>query len=72
MVDLGTFYRVSADNRDLNYDKYFADGNDTGAEDIGEFNSDNTTRLDVEAVKNKLLSLDYVQEALREYRKGAK
>lgn len=62
-VDMGNFYRVPADNRDLNYDKYFTDGN-AKRNVLTEFNSDNTTRLDIEQVKEKLLSLEYIQNEL--------
>ena len=62
-IDLGKYYRVSADKRDLNYDKYFVDGevHDTG---LSQFNSNNTELLDVEAVKEKLLLLKYIQDEL--------
>ncbi len=63
-IDLGNFYRVPADNRDLNYDKYFTDGN-AQRNILTEFNSDNTVRLDVEQVKEKLLSLEYIQNELK-------
>ena len=62
-IDEGNFYRVPADNRDLNYDKYFTDGN-AKRNILTEFNSDNTTRLDLEQVKEKLLSLEYIQNEL--------
>lgn len=62
-VDMGKFYRVPADNRDLNYDKYFKDGNEK-AVTISEFNSNNTEILDVEGVKEKLLTLSYIRENL--------
>jgi UDP-glucose 4-epimerase len=62
-VDMGDFYRVPADNRDLNYDKYFTDGN-AHRNILTEFNSDNTDRLTVEQVKEKLLSLEYIQNEL--------
>ena len=62
-IDEGNFYRVPADNRDLNYDKYFTDGN-VQRNVLTEFNSDNTTRLNVEQVKEKLLSLEYIQNEL--------
>ncbi len=62
-VDMGNFYRVPADNRDLNYDKYFTDGN-AQRNILTEFNSDNTTRLNKEQVKEKLLSLEYIQNEL--------
>lgn len=58
--DLGNFFRVPADNRDLNYDKYFIEGN-VQISSLTEFNSDNTDRLDVQQVKEKLLSLEFVR-----------
>ncbi|MEA4897685.1 MAG: polysaccharide biosynthesis protein [Christensenellaceae bacterium] len=61
--DLGDFYRVPADNRDLNYDKYFIEG-DKKLSEIGEFNSSNTTILSVEEVKQKLLGLSYIRDTL--------
>ena len=63
-IDMGNFYAVPADNRDLNYDKYFTDGN-AKRNILTEFNSDNTVRLDVEQVKEKLLSLEYIQNELK-------
>lgn len=63
-IDEVNFYRVPADNRDLNYDKYFTDGN-VQRNVLTEFNSDNTTRLNVEQVKEKLLSLEYIQNELK-------
>ncbi len=62
-IDMGNFYRVPCDNRDLNYDKYFVDGN-IKRNMLTEFNSNNTKLLTVEEVKQKLLSLDYIKEAL--------
>lgn len=62
-VDMGDFYRVPSDNRDLNYAKYFVDG-DTERNLLTEFNSNNTELLDVEQVKSKLLSIDYIRERL--------
>jgi len=61
--DMGAFYRVPADNRDLNYDKYFKDGDITQAT-IDEFNSDNTRRLNLEETKSKIASLEYIQNEL--------
>ena len=61
--DLGMFYRVVADNRDLNYEKYLSKGN-VKRNPLTEFNSNNTTLLDVEAVKAKLLTSDYVRNEL--------
>ena len=62
--DMGNFYRVPADNRDLNYEQYFEQGKVEKAA-IEAFTSDNTTILTVEEVKEKLLSLQYVQNELR-------
>ena len=62
-VDLGNFYQVPCDKRDLNYDKYFKDG-DTSWTTLSEFNSNNTQLLDVEQVKEKLLSLQYIRDEL--------
>lgn len=62
-VDMGNFYRVPADKRDLNYDKYFKDG-DEGRNPLTEFNSNNTELLNVEQVKEKLLSLKYIRDEL--------
>lgn len=68
-IDMGNFYRVPADKRDLNYDKYFKTG-DTTRNTLTEFNSGNTELLDVEQVKEKLLSLSYIREELAEYNKN--
>ena len=62
-VDMGKFYRVPADNRGLNYDKYFIKG-DVKRNPLSEFNSNNTQILDVEEVKSKLLTLDYIRQEL--------
>ena len=62
-VDMGNFYRVPADNRGLNYDKYFKDG-DEERNTLTEFNSNNTKRLDLEETKAKIASLSYIQEEL--------
>ena len=62
--DLGDFYRVQCDNRNLNYDKYFKDGS-TNRNLLTEFNSNNTDLMDVEQVKRKLLELDEIQTAIR-------
>ena len=62
--DMDGFYRVPADKRDLNYDKYFIDGQQALSQDE-EYNSDNTYRLSVEEIKEKLLELDLVQEELK-------
>ncbi len=62
-IDMGDFYRVPADTRGLNYDKYFTDGN-TDNNPLNEFNSNNTKLLDVEEVKKKLLTIEYVRNEL--------
>jgi len=61
-IDMGNFYRVPADKRDLNYDKYFFEGMETSK--LTQFNSNNTELMDVEAVKNKLLEVKLVREEL--------
>jgi UDP-N-acetylglucosamine 4,6-dehydratase len=60
--DLGDYYRVSADNRDLNYDKYFSKGDGTTIKD--EYNSNNTNRLDVNQMKELLLKLPEIKKDL--------
>jgi UDP-N-acetylglucosamine 4,6-dehydratase len=65
-IDLGSFYCVPADNRDLNYDKYFTNGN-IQRNTLTEFNSDNTDQMTVEQVKEKLLSLDYIKAELAKW-----
>ena len=62
-IDMGNFYRVPSDKRDLNYDKYFKEG-DENRNMLSEFNSNNTDLLDVEQEKEKLLSLTYIREEL--------
>ena len=62
-VDMGNFYRVPADNRDLNYDKYFKEG-DVKRVTIDEFNSNNTKRLNLEETKAKIAGLEYIQNEL--------
>ena len=62
-VDMGNFYRVPADNRGLNYDKYFKDG-DEKRNTLTEFNSNNTKRLNLEETKEKIASLAYIQAEL--------
>ena len=67
--DMGGFYRVPADTRDLNYDKYFLEGDQLlSTED--EYNSHNTKRLTIEEIKQKLLELDYVQNELKQWDKA--
>ena len=62
-IDMGDFYRVPADKRGLNYDKFFTIG-DSQRNPLSEFNSNNTALLTVEQVKQKLLSLDYIKNEL--------
>ena len=62
-VDMGNFYRVPADNRSLNYDKYFTEGNSKQVE-LTEFNSDNTRRLNLQETKDTIASLEYIQNEL--------
>lgn len=64
-IDLGGFYRVPADNRGLNYDKYFKDG-DAERNTLAEFNSNNTKLLDKEEIKAKMMELAYIRERLAE------
>ncbi|MCR4738982.1 MAG: polysaccharide biosynthesis protein [Lachnospiraceae bacterium] len=65
-IDMGDFYRVPADQRDLNYDKYFIDGNQERSR-LSEFNSNNTTILNVSEVKEKLMSLKYIRDEIENY-----
>ena len=62
-IDMGNFYRVPSDKRGLNYDKYFSEG-DAQRNTLTEFNSNNTELLSVEQVKEKMLTLTYIQEEL--------
>ena len=62
-IDMGNFYRVPADKRDLNYDKYFKEGNEN-RNPLTEFNSENTNLLTVEQVQEKLLLLKYIKDEL--------
>ena len=68
-VDMGNYYKISADNRNLNYDNYFTTGNlkRTG---LTAFTSANTVQLNIEQVKEKLLKLSYVQERLKKWEKA--
>ena len=61
--DMGNYYRVVADGRDLNYDKFFTQGN-AERNTLSEFNSNNTEILGVEQVKERLLGLDFIQQQL--------
>ena len=62
--DMGNFYRVPADNRTLNYDKFFTEG-DTKRVQLTEFNSHNTKLLNIEETKAKIASLEYIQNELK-------
>ena len=64
--DMGIFYRVPADKRDLNYEKYFVEG-DQKLSSEDEYNSHNTERLNVEQIKKKLLQLDYIKDQLKDW-----
>jgi len=61
--DMERYYRIPADNRDLNYKKYFVEG-ETHISEVEDYTSHNTERLSVEEVKSLLLNLDYIQETL--------
>ena len=62
--DMGNYFRVAADNRDLNYDKFFIQGRVvTQAEE--SYTSHNTNRLDVDGVVSKILTTEYVREELK-------
>ncbi|MBP2639667.1 MAG: capD [Firmicutes bacterium] len=67
-TDMGDFYRVPADKRDLNYDKYFVEG-DQKLSASEEYNSDNTQRLNMEQIKERLLTLEYVRKELKNWRR---
>jgi len=67
-VDLQDFYQVPADNRDLNYGKYFESG-DVKTSELEDYNSHNTTQLTIEEVKEKLLNLEYIKKELAEWKK---
>ena len=61
--DLGNYFRIPSDSRDLNYGKYFVEG-ELDISEIEDYTSHNTYRLDVEGVKKTLLKLDIIREAL--------
>lgn len=67
-IDMDGFYRVPSDKRDLNYSKYFEQGN-TDAVNISEYNSENTHQLSVDELIEKLLKLDYIREELQNWGK---
>lgn len=62
-VDMGVYYRIAADNRDLNYDKFFSEG-EANISKLHDYTSHNTRRLDVEQIKSLLLSLSCVKAEL--------
>ena len=62
-IDMGNYFRIPCDNRDLNYDKYFTDGSEEMSK-IEDYHSHNTARLDVEGMKEQLMRLRFVQEDL--------
>ncbi len=66
--DQGNYFRVPADNRELNYEKYYEEGKGP-INELREFNSNNTTILEKEEVKERLLKLQYVHDELREWKK---
>jgi UDP-glucose 4-epimerase len=70
-IDMGGFFRVPADQRDLNYDKYFVEGNQERTR-LTEFNSNNTEILNVEQVKEKLLSLEYIRDEISDWKENRK
>ncbi len=61
--DIGRYFRIPADNRDLNYKKYFVDG-DIQENSLDAYTSHNTERLDIDGVKKLLLNLEYIQDEL--------
>jgi UDP-glucose 4-epimerase len=61
--DMGNFFRIPADNRDLNYSKYFTNG-DIEISTLVDYNSHNTHQLSIEEIKEKLFSLKYIQDEL--------
>ncbi len=61
--DMDRYYRVPADNRDLNYNKYFVEG-ETHISEVDDYTSHNTQRLNIDEIKALLLTLDYIQETL--------
>jgi len=65
-IDMGSYFRVVPDDRDLNYDKFFVDGQVSTMAD-NAYTSHNTSRLDVEGAVGKILTTDYVQDALKNF-----
>lgn len=68
-TDMGNFFRVPADKRDLNYEKYFTYGDNERIK-IQEYTSNSAEILDVKAVKEKLLTLRYIQEEINSFNSG--
>lgn len=68
-IDMGDYYRIPADTRNLNYDVYFKEGAADSRDVVEQFNSDNAKRLNVEEVKELLLTVDYVREELENWKK---
>ncbi len=66
-VDMGNYYRVVPDNRNLNYDKYFVSGSISGSS-TNDYTSNNTRQLNVQEMAEKLLTLDYIQKEIKEWR----
>ena len=64
--DIGNYYRIPADNRDLNYNKFFVEG-ETQHSKSDDYHSHNTERLDVAGVKEKLLELQYVRDEIENH-----
>jgi UDP-N-acetylglucosamine 4,6-dehydratase/5-epimerase len=69
--DMGNFYRVPADNRDLNYDKYFVTGS-TKKCALASFNSKSTKQLTIPEIKETMMKLSYIQEQLKEWEEERK
>ena len=63
-TDMGDYYRIPADNRDLNYGKFFTEG-ESKVSEVDDYTSHNTERLDVEGTKKLLLKLDVIQNDLK-------
>ncbi len=63
--DMGDFYRIPADNRDLNYNRYFSEG-ETDISDIEDYHSHNTTQLTEDGLKQTLLNLNFIKESLND------
>lgn len=66
-IDCGNYFRIPCDNRDLNYEKYFTDGNIDVKNNI-EYNSDNTNRMNIEELKELLIKLPYIQSELKDFK----